>query len=111
MATLGTLPSMAEPGVVVRVRLAASRPKSPVYLGLFNLMGGREATYNVMEQCDECRESFFLLGNVGEACWADMSTSSVGLVVSLLVTLPKMGLSPVSSFVLGEVGFDLDGLR
>jgi hypothetical protein len=111
MAAFGALPTVAEPGVVVRIGLAASRSKGPVYLRLLDLVCGREASYNGIQQCDECGESFFLLGNVGKACGANMSTGSVGLVVSLLVTLPKMGLSPGSSFVLGEVGFDLDGLR
>jgi hypothetical protein len=73
-------------------------------------MNRGEASYNVVHEGDDLGELLFLLLNVGEARRADVGSCSVGLVVGLLVTFPKVSLSPVLSFSFGEVGLDLDGL-
>jgi hypothetical protein len=67
-----------------------------------------KASYNVVQEGDELGELLFLLLNVGKARRADVGSGSVGLVVGLLVTFPKMSLPAALSFSFGEVGLDLD---
>jgi hypothetical protein len=100
---------MADPHVVMGIRGLGCFLEVPVDFGLVEFVHVWELLNHKRQKADDAIEGLFLLSKICLASLSQVGPCGVGSIVSLVVTLPKVGLPQGCSGLSSGVSLDLDG--
>jgi hypothetical protein len=102
---------MSDPHVVMGIRGLSCFLEVPVDPGLVEFVHVWELLKHKRQKANDAIEGFFLLSKICLASLSQVGPCGVGSIVSLVVTLSKVGLPQGCSGLSSGVSLDLDGVH